>query len=217
MDVSFCIITDGKEPKKLDELIDSIRAMEIPVHEIIVVGNPPEDLWAADLCISVPELAEQGRLGAMRNRACREASGAVLIVCDDDMLFREDFYQNLGDFDDVLCGNIRNPDGTRFWGWCSSVDGKSKLEDFSTLDDGTFYMTGGLCIMKREVFDKIQWDEDLGFYEGEDLDFSRRLHEAGYTLKLNPQCLVTHQARYTQRGKGVFARDAVVAALKVAE
>jgi hypothetical protein len=45
----------------------------------------------------------------------------------------------------------------------------------------------------------------LGFYEGEDVSFSKRLFDAGYQLKFIPKAIVMHDdERYRQKGYGVI-------------
>jgi len=44
----------------------------------------------------------------------------------------------------------------------------------------------------------------LGFYEGEDLDFSDRLKKAGMHIRMNPYCTVTHDGPYKQAGNQVL-------------
>ena len=45
----------------------------------------------------------------------------------------------------------------------------------------------------------------LGFYQGEDVSFSRRLFDAGYQLKFIPKAIVMHDdERYRQKGYGVI-------------
>lgn len=206
--ISFCIITDGQEPLKLQRVLNRIRVLKVPHSEIILVGALPRKPPALDYDIFIPaaEQAAAGRLGAMRNIACRAAAGDLFIVLDDDMIFQKDFYAQLkaSGFDwDVLCVNILNPDGSRFWGWASNIAGVSILRSFADVDDGTFYATGGMVLMKRRVFKKVQWNDSLGFYQGEDVDFSARLHAAGYRFTLNKNCVVVHDAGYTQVGNGV--------------
>jgi GT2 family glycosyltransferase len=69
-------------------------------------------------------------------------------------------------------------------------------------------LTGGLTIMKRWVWDKVKWDDSLGFYQMEDVDFTRRLQDAGVRIAFNPYSTVTHDdRRYTQSGKFVLRRE----------
>ncbi len=207
---SFCIITNGKRPEKLRRQIESIRALNVPGSEILVGGDIPrgfEDVTA----VRLEAAARDGRLGAMRNALARRARHDHLILSDDDFVFAPDFLRGLQQFGEdyeVMAVAIRNPDGTRFWDWATAggLRGQVLLDpDEVDLD---VYVTGGFCVLKAAVLDRVCWDPNLGFYQGEDVDFSRRLHGAGLGLAFNPFCRVTHDDdRYTQVGRKVMRLD----------
>ena len=201
---SFCIITHGQRAEKLRQQIASIRALNIPAFEILVGGEVPAGLDKDILIVPVPDAARNGRLGEMRNRLVERARFDHLVVSDDDMLFHADFYtglQQFGEDYDLLCSRLLNPDGTRFWDWATVGGPRGQtILDYDEVDPFT-YITGGLCVMKASVATRVQWDEGRGFYQAEDLDFSRRLQRAGFTLKFNRHSTVTHNdARYTLDG-----------------
>lgn len=188
---SFCIITDNKEPKKLEREIESINKLSIPSYEIkIVVDDTPPF----------------GRTGKLRNKVCRMAKYDHIIMLDDDLVFHEDFYKGLlkyGEDYDVLVCKIQNPDGSRFYDWKIHVDGKNYLLDYDKTDPN-ISLSSGIYIMKQWVFEQVQMDDNLGFYEGEDVDYSERLKKAGIRIKMNPYCVVTHDAPYKQAGRSVL-------------
>ncbi|HEY1171408.1 MAG TPA: glycosyltransferase family 29 protein [Verrucomicrobiae bacterium] len=209
---SFCLITNGKRPQKLQAEIDSIRALNIPAYEILIAGEAPENLDAGAKFIPAVDAARNGRLGEMRNRLTEQARFDHLVVADDDLLFHGDFYtglQQYGDAWDVLCVRFLNPDGTRFWDWAThgGIRGHKLLAYTET--DEHVYVTGGLCVLKASIADRVQWDDGRGFYQGEDVDFSARLKAAGITPKFNELSTVTHDDdRYTQR-ENVVVRDSL--------
>lgn len=213
MKISFCIITDGKEPAKLQALMDSIcNIYDVPSFEIIIVGCLSPLTMGPYLGIDMPSAARQGRLGALRNRAAGAASGDIIVVSDDDMFFDPSWYHGLVILDpsswDVLSCVIQNPDGTRYWDWKWHEGGINALMDYNETSPNVS-LTGGLVIMKREVFQKIQWDNDLGFNQAEDVDFSNKLKAAGFRIEFNPHSKIIHNGPYTQKGRGVvkYARE----------
>lgn len=193
MGVSFCIITNGERPKKLEILLSSIAALYIPNVEIIICGylsNPPlnvqyvEDKYSADNAL----------LGRMRNSACRVATQDVIVVADDDVIFHPMFYKNLCDSDlkfDVICSRFLNPDGSRYWDWSISNNIEHRLLPYAQRHPD-IYITGGRCILKRYVFDRVQWDEELGFYKGEDVEFSLRVKSCGFSIEFMESLMITH-------------------------
>lgn len=206
--ISYCIITDGKEPAKLDAEIESIHALKQPPYEIIIAGNPNVGS-NVDVIVPMPATARQGRLGALRNAAVSCASNPVIVVIDDDMLFAPDWYQGFESFAgewDVMSCRILNPDGSRYWDWKAHAGGKNWLLDYNEQSDFQS-LTGGLTIMKHHVWERVQWNDDLGFNQAEDVDFTDRLKAAGMKIVFNPAATITHDAPYTQKGVGVFKKD----------
>jgi glycosyltransferase involved in cell wall biosynthesis len=201
---SFCIITHGRRPEKLLQEIASIRALQIPHYEILVGGDVAFELPEGVVFVPAVAAARAGRLGEMRNRLVEQARYDHLIVADDDLLLHPDFYQGLlafGEDYEVMCVRLLNPDGTRFWDWATvgGPRGHSLLPYSET--DPFVYVTGGLCIMKATVPALVKWDEKLGFYQGEDSEFSSRLRKAGISICFNPLSTVVHNdTRYTQVG-----------------
>lgn len=208
---SFCIITNGKRPAKLRREIESIRALGIPAFEIIVGGELPRDFSTQGLrVVPLPEAARAGRVSAMRNRLTEAARFDRLVVADDDLLFHGDFYAGLlayGDDFEVLSVRILNPDGTRFWDWATYGGPRGHcLLDYGETDPFV-YLTGGLGVMKAHIADRVKWDEALGYYQLEDVEFSGRLRRAGIAIRFCPYSTVTHDDdRYSQVGTTVVRR-----------
>jgi hypothetical protein len=213
---SFCIITDGSRLEKLQLELHSIKKLGMPKYEILIAGILPKRMSIDGFkYFPMIDAARQGRLGEMRNKLCREAKFPNLIVSDDDMIFHKDFYTKLvenGDDYDVLCVRLLNPDGTRFWDWATyGGPAGHKLLDYSEKNDPFRYVTGGLCVIKRNVARSVQWNDTLSFYQKEDIDFSRRLQQAGYEIKLCSDTTVLHNDnRYTQVGDHVARLEEVL-------
>lgn len=192
---SIIVITDGKEPAKLETLKASIAAQNFPTVEVIIVRDTKHE----------------GRLGALRNAGCRQAQYHKLIVLDDDMILHGDFYKGLLRFNEsninpvcrVYSCRILNPDYTRYWDWKAHEGGKNWLLDYGE-DDPRISLTGGLTIFDRAVFGDVQWDERRAINQEEDVDFTNRLKAAGYKIGFNPWSTVTHDGPYTQMGMGVI-------------
>ena len=209
---SFCIITNGKRPEKLQREIDSIRALNIPRYEILVGGDVPAGLDQVTV-VSLPEAAREGRLGAMRNQLVERAQYGHVVVADDDLLFQPDFHLGLLEFGEdyeVQCVRFLNPDGTRYWDWATSGGPQGHVLLPYDQTDPYVYVTGGLCIMKKAVADRVKWNEQLGFYQAEDSEFSCRLRQAGISIRFNPHSTVVHDdSRHTQLDNFVVAADPI--------
>jgi glycosyltransferase involved in cell wall biosynthesis/predicted Zn-dependent protease len=199
---SFLIITNGKRPEKLAREVASIHALRMPAYEILVGGEPPAELPEGVGTVPAVDAARHGRLGEMRNALTAAARYDHFVVVDDDFIFHSDFHTGLekyGDDWDVLAVRILNPDGTRFWDWATHGGPRGHvLLDYDETDDFV-YNTGGLCLLKSHVADRVKWDDGRGFYQGEDVDFAARLRAAGYRPKFNRHSTTTHDdGRYAQ-------------------
>jgi hypothetical protein len=221
--VSFCIITGGTRPETLRRVIRSIHAQRIPQYEIIVSGvhrGEPDIHY-----IAREAAARAGRLGDMRNAAVATAQYEYIALLDDDILLHPDWYaalqQRAGSFD-ILTSQVRLPDGSMYWGHCTigGPRGHRILADFE--EDAYTYMTGGGgWVMTSEVARNAQWNSDLPFYNGEDVDFARTCQAYGFTISHEPGMVVFHgDAKYTGVGRWVWVRkewlshDGVRAALE---
>ncbi|HTI69014.1 MAG TPA: FkbM family methyltransferase [Candidatus Limnocylindria bacterium] len=208
---SFCIITNGKRPAKLAREIESIRALNLPAFEILVGGAPPEGLPADVGQVPAIDAAQNGRLGEMRNKLTTQARFDHLVVVDDDFIFHDDFMRGIescGEDWDILCPRILNPDGTRYWDWATQGGPRGHVLLEYGEADNNIYVTGGLCVMKAWVSDRVKWDDVRGFYQGEDLDFSARLRAAGVRMRSNPASTTTHDdGHYTREKQGIKRRD----------
>lgn len=225
MDISFVIISDGKKSGKLAQQIFSIYKQSIPNYEIVIAGNVPAT-YANGKVKVIPDVynAERGSLGGLRNTACLNTKYENLVISDDDMFFPTDWYKNLVQTDnfDILTTRIKNPDGTRFWDhacFMSPVRGHIILNPDE--DDDHLYMSGGQSwLMKKYVWDKIQWDAELLFYNmkglsdydkgihNEDTNFSLRCREAGFKISYDHRVKVFHNdATYTSIGRLVRRRS----------
>jgi glycosyltransferase involved in cell wall biosynthesis len=191
---SFCIITDGQEPGKLRLEIESIKAQQEADVEILIGGAVPEGFDDVG-CFAMAEAARDGRLGFMRNRLVGQTRFNTVVVADDDMIFHPGFTKGIlaypADYD-VLCVKILNTDGTRFWDWAVyGAPSGHHLIDYAAMDPYV-YVTGGMCVMRSYVSRLVQWSDSLGFYQFEDIDFSRKINAQGLRIRFCGESAVTH-------------------------
>jgi hypothetical protein len=207
---SFGIITNGMRPEKLAKLVDSIKFQKLyPDYYEIMVAGCTANLNGSEGVRSFPmeDAAQQGRLGAMRNVLAKSARFNKFVCLDDDFLLHPNWAGSVnevkGDFD-VATGIILNPDISRYCDWVNIIENYTFLRTYDQTFDKCQYVTGGYGIYKYYIFDEHSWNDDLGFYQGEDVSFSRRLFDAGYQLKFIPKAIVMHDDdRYRQKGYGV--------------
>lgn len=227
MNVSFIIITNNQKKDELNFQIKSIRNLNIPKYEIILVGiiddkykNNNDIKWIEDKFN-----AERGSLGGMRNNACNIAKYENLVISDDDMLFMENWYENFeninNDFD-IITPRVKLPDGTRFWDHaCYMSPQKGHIMLNPEEDDDYLYMSGGQSwIIKKNVWNQVKWDEEFLIYKmkslgdyhkgmhNEDTDFALRCRQNGFKITHEPTIKVYHNdPSYTSIGRLVRRRS----------
>lgn len=237
----FCIITDGMRPAKLRACLDSVssqRGVEVLDLTICISGDYERAEMSVYTGAALRVKSKVNYLGAMRNKvlemfhdcenpvpmyaprgtlAVCDIEGppeVVAVVCDDDMIFRQDFCQAVeecGHGWDVLCPRIENPNGTRYWDWatCGGPMGHV-LMDYGKWDDN-LYITGGLCVIRHGM--EVLWDPDIPINHGEDKEFSERLIKAGKKIVSWPKAVAVHDdPQLTQKGNIVERNDQSVQA-----
>lgn len=226
MEVSFIIITNNNKKEELALQIQSIRSLNIPKYEIILSGiidqiyKNSKDIKFVDDTIN----AQRGSLGGMRNNACKIATYDNLVISDDDMLFTSEWYENFIKINqnfDIVTPRVKLPDGTRFWDHaCYMSPEKGHLMLNPDENDDHLYMSGGQSwVIKKNIWEKIKWDEEFLIYKmkslddyhrgihNEDTDFALRCRKAGCKIKHEPSLRVYHNdASYTAIGRLVRRR-----------
>lgn len=209
--ISFCIATDGKKVEKTKYAIMALQnQMTTKETEIILVGVIDEfkDIEGIRI-IDASDQAEAGLLAELRNIGARNSTKDVICYLDDDMLFPPNWLWRLEEFSlkegwDVLGNKILNPDGSRLWDRATMQPHILVSYDHSIFDKN-LYQTGGFSVHRKEVFQKLEWDGTIPVYAekqgkiNEDLDYSQRLHEAGYILNFDKENIIWHwDDNYTQ-------------------
>jgi hypothetical protein len=74
--------------------------------------------------------------------------------------------------------------------------------------DRDLYLTGGLMIVRTDIWDELRWAENLAFNEAEDVELSQRIIAAGHCVGIcTRSASIHHDDRHTQVGRHVFVRS----------
>ena len=220
MDISVIIpVRDGKET--LGQCLRSLQQSSFPASEVIVVDDcSKEDCSEVTrsygfktLRLNKPRDAEYAR-----NKGAELATSDILVFADCDMVIQPDALQRIHDHFSknhyAAVSGVCSPEpndrklATRYkhlWMYYSYVNSP---EDFD-------FWISGIGAVKRDVFFELK-GFDITFqtkYGGGDLEFGKRLKQAGQKILLDTEIQGTHLKRYTllsllqndyNRGKGWF-------------
>lgn len=195
---TFGVVTAGGA--HLGAVLDSIRALRVPEHEIVVVGGRP-----ADGVRHVPfdESERRGWITRKKNIITSEARYENIVYMHDyvslDVGWYDGFLRHGDDFE--LCmTRVLNADGHRFRDWCVNPHDAHRLNallpeplrrfeyllPYGVTNLSRFqYFSGAYWVAKRSVMLEHPLDESLAWGEGEDIAWSRAVTAAGRRFSIN--------------------------------
>ncbi|MEN9406979.1 MAG: hypothetical protein RLZZ455_195 [Candidatus Parcubacteria bacterium] len=218
---TFGIITNGERDDWMDEIIASIRALNIPEYEIIVCGKYKERNEKNFRYIAFNERAERGWITKKKNLICNVARYENLCILHDRLVFEKDWFKGMRKFGNAfeLLGCVQRDfeTGIRAGDWLThggKIHERYKISRLEYTDwDFALYLSGQLTIIKKSIWEKVLWDETK-YWGEEDVDFSFRARDMGYLIRFNPFSSVTAKTwrhgnlplRY-KRSEGILPKD----------
>jgi hypothetical protein len=206
---------------KLVNLLDSIRKVNYPNFEIILVDNASDDGTVDIVRKKFPEvkvIVSKKNLGHFSgaNLGFKEAKGEYIFNIDDDNVVDKEVLGEL-----VKCAQsdskigLLGPkmyylsDPKKIWFAGTSINyltGKTKYRGIGEVDRGQFdkiietdHIPNAIFI-KRKVIDKIgYYSEDYKMTFGES-DFAVRARKAGYKVVYCPKAIVWHDTKLPESG-----------------
>ncbi len=215
MDFTFGIITDGKNDEFIRQIIESIEENNIPVYEVIIVGNTKIEPTYKINVILFNETIKPGWITRKKNIIAKTAKYENIVIMHDYVALAPDWYAGFlkyGTDYDWCVNKIMNSNDTRFRDYtlfpydvilqdklntCILSPG-SKIDNYfyehcllpydfvNTIETNKFmYISGTYYVVKKWVAQKFLLDEDLVHGKGEDIEYSRRLHNNNIIIKCN--------------------------------
>ena len=210
--VSFCIPTYNNEDT-LEGCLSSYQNQNYPNVEIVVVDNGSTD-GTVEIAEKYADKLEfdDGGIGSVRKTSIEAADGEILGLFDSDIVLPHEgwlsnavrYFNYSDDVSTVWPENVAPPDSPptthvyfRLW---HAIE-----EDRIATDRGPF--GGGNALFRRDALEEVGGiDESLHYVE--DLDWAKRLREAGYRVVYLRDPIY----HYTMLGFGTFAKKQFMAA-----
>ncbi|MCB2203744.1 glycosyltransferase family 2 protein [bacterium] len=202
-------------------LVSQLLALPaVPSREIIVVDNASGDPFPGSVypTVRVVRLEENRGYGYACNRGAAAASGAFLLICNNDLEFRGNPLPALTERCATEKGigavgpALRFPDD-RFqlsWGRFPTLlseffesrrqqesregggSGLRKREQESATVQEVDWVTGACVLVPRQAWDSISGFDERYFFYFEDVDLCMRLRRRGWKVLYDPTVTITH-------------------------
>lgn len=213
------IIPVYNRPQEVEELLESLLAQHTKDFETIIVEDG-SSVKCDDVCRKFDGILpyryfykENGGPALARNYGAEKANGEWLLFFDSDCIIPPHYME-------AASGELENRECQLFGGADKSHPSFTPLQKAIDYSMTSFITTGGIRGNKRsadkfyprtfnmgirkDVFMEIGGFSDMRF--GEDVDFSYKVKEGGYSSRLFEQSWVYHKRRNTLRSffKQVF-------------
>lgn len=196
MKFSFGILTLYENTEQIQGVIDSIKALDIPEYEILLIG-PKNDQF--ENAIEFDENEKSGWITRKKNVLVDSAKYDNVVVMHDYYTFDKDWYKNFVEFGGE-------------WDVCSNaqllINGNRHFTDWVTWDSPIFprytamayddwshtrcmYQSGGYMIVKKDFYKKFPMNEEMTWGTAEDVEWSLRMRTSA-TWKCNGKSIVKH-------------------------
>ena len=211
MDFTFGIITDGNSDNFIKLIIESIIRNNIPNYEIIIVGNTciiPNDKITI---YKFNENVKTGWITKKKNIIAFKAKYDNIVMLHDYVILTDNWYKgflNYGNDFDWCVTKIVNNNGKRFRDYTLFPYKVDYLNiNYSPGDDidryfnnncllpydfvntiktnKYMYISGAYYIIKKHIATNFLLNEELVHCKGEDVEYSKRLHENNIIIKCN--------------------------------
>lgn len=202
------IIPVYNRPDEVDELLQSLLPQTFRDYEVIVVEDgssvPCEEVvrkYADQLPVRYFTKSNSGP-GQTRNFGAERAQGDYLLILDSDVLLPPDYLS-------ILSQYLSTTPVDAFGGPDRAHESFTDMQKAINYGMTSFFTTGGIrggkkkldkffprsfnMGIRREVYQELGGFRAMRF--GEDVDFSYRIVESGYTTALIPEAFVYHKRR----------------------
>lgn len=193
--ISFCIFSYGHSDSSLKRCINSIRKQDVPQYEVLICGTGSTQ---TDVVFYHQEdWARGGEINKMRNHLCSHASNEFIVLMDASIELSPNWYTSMmhADCYDLIGCHLSNPSGERVVDWAYPFKLKDDNIPLPLIYDEwsiNAYVSGILTVVRRNVWEKVKFDENLLLNQDDDLDFCIRVSKIGYRIGVFPDATAVY-------------------------
>jgi GT2 family glycosyltransferase len=183
MNFTFGITTTYKNIDQLNEVFQSIEALNIPNYEILCIGPTKHEDTDTVKYIYFDESEKEGWITRKKNTLVQSAKYENVVLMHDYYVFDKDWYTNFlefgNDWDVASCQQLLINGKRHFTDWV--IWDSPFFPQYASLpyDDWSqtlcMYQSGGFMIVKKELATKIPFNEELVHHQAEDVEWSLRM------------------------------------------
>jgi hypothetical protein len=198
MDFTFGITTDYKTPDRLLDTIRSIKSLNIPNYEILLIG-PTHSQIDPDVTQIPFDEPDHMWITKKKNILSQSAKYENIVLMHDYYIFDHRWYSSFLEFGnvwDIATNTQLYIDGSRYrYDWVIwDHDNIPRYTQISP-DDWTLtksmYISGSYMIVKKYVMDSQPLNENLVWGQEEDVEWSLRVRDR-YSIVFNTGAIVRH-------------------------
>ena len=198
MKFTFGIITDGNNDSNLIQIIDSIKNLNIPEYEVIIVGNSKLNKNKIKV-IPFDDTIKNAWITKKKNLITENANYENIVYSHDYIIYEPDWYNGYlkyGDKFEICMNKILNVDYSRWRDWVLWPHNNSIVDSIVCENrhcnipyelnhlSKHMYISGTYWVAKKSIMEKFPLDESLAACEGEDVEWSMRVREH-YNFSMN--------------------------------
>ena len=209
------IVPVFNRPDEVDELLDSLTRQTVKDFEVIIVEDGSTKT-CKDVCDKYADILdlhyyfkENSGPGQSRNYGAERAKGEYLLILDSDVVLPDRYIENVELGIENSQFSTLNSQLAAFGGPDAAHPSFTPTQKAISYSMTSFFTTGGIrggkkkldkfyprsfnMGIRRDVYMQLGGFTKMRF--GEDIDFSYRICEAGYTPQLIPEAWVWHKRR----------------------
>lgn len=202
MEFTFGIITSDETNQNVKKVVESIKKLDIPSYEILIVGDSGIKDDETLKHIPFDESIKPKWITRKKNLITQNAKYDNIVFLHDYQIFDDNWYEGYLKFgnDFKVCSNVILNAGSRYrdWLWYESPElpknilpnHEHLLPYFETRCSKWMYINGAYWVAKKHVMQEFPLNEDLVWGESEDIEWSKRV-SSKYNFSINSNSSVT--------------------------
>jgi hypothetical protein len=203
MNFTFAITTDYSNMEQIYEVFDSIRELNIPNYEILIIGDKHFNDDPDVRYIHFDDTQKKGWVTRKKNILCQEAKYENVVLMHDYYVFDKDWYKSYLKFgnDWDICSNAQlMQNGKRhFTDWvtwdCSLYPRYTSLPYDEWQLTHYMYQSGGYMLVKKQLMLDNPFNEELSWGDADDVEWSLKVRHK-YKWICNGDAVVKHNKKH---------------------